>query len=89
MSREKQKRAKQVKDNLRRQIAGHVARAFPGCVAVFVGQQSGAALKSRTFGFRVRDAQGKFRSNIVWVDPEYDGEVNEAWARAAVRDSNG
>jgi hypothetical protein len=47
---QKQKRAKQVKDNLRRQIAGHVARAFPGCAAVFIGQQSGAALKTRTLG---------------------------------------
>jgi hypothetical protein len=56
---------------------------------VFVGQQSGAALKSRTFGFRVRDAQGKCRSNSVWVDPESDGEVNEVWVRAAMRDSNG
>jgi hypothetical protein len=89
MSRNKQKRAKQVKDDVRRQIASHVASAFPGCTAVFVGQQSGAALKGRTFGFRVRDARGKFRSNIIWTDPEYEGEINEAWVRAAVRQSNG
>jgi hypothetical protein len=89
MSREKQKRAKRVKDAIRRQVARHVANAFPGCAAVFIGQQSNAALKGRTFGFRVRDLQGKYRSNIIWVDSGSEGEINEAWVEAAVRQSNG
>jgi hypothetical protein len=89
MSRNKQKSGKQIKQKIRKQIATHVKNGFPGCVAEFCGQQSGAALVGRTFGFRVRDAGGKYRSNIVWVNPEYSGEINEAWVRCAVAQSNG
>ena len=89
MSRDKQKADRRVKRLIRKQIAAHVRNAFPGCTAEFCGQQSGAALVSRTFGFRVRDASGKYRSNIVWVDPSYSGEINEAWVRWAVAQSNG
>ena len=89
MSRGRQKQQRAVRTNVRRQIAQHVASAFPGCTAEFVGQQSRAALKGRTFGFRVRDAHGRHRSNIVWVDPAYAGEINQAWVIWAVEQSNG
>ncbi len=53
---------------LKQRIAVAVAHTFPGCEAVFVGQQSRAALKGRTLGYRIRDKQtGKYRSNIVWI----------------------
>ena len=64
----KSKARKLARKKLREQIAEYVARAFPGCAAVFVGQQSRAALKGRTFGYRVRDSKGKFRSNIFWTE---------------------
>ena len=89
MSRERQKKKKRAKDSTRRHIARHVATAFPGCIAVFVGQQSSAALRDRTFGFRVRDSDGKFRSNIIWVDPGTQGGIDEVWVKDAVRQSNG
>ncbi len=89
MSRDKQKTAKLVKEGIQKQIAAHVRAAFPGCVAEFCGQQGTAAKVGRTFGFQVREAAGKYRSNIVWVDPEYTGEINEAWVRWAVVQSNG
>lgn len=89
MSRKKQKKAREVKAGIRRQIARHVSAAFPGCVAEFVGHQGGLAPIVRTLGFQVRDARGRLRSNIIWLDPEYDGEINEAWVKWAVRDSNG
>lgn len=89
MTRSRQNNTRQVKKKIRKQIAAHVRNAFPDCVAEFCGQQSGAALVNRTFGFRVRDAGGKYRSNIVWVDPEYPGEINEEWVRRAVVQSNG
>jgi hypothetical protein len=89
MSRSKQHSTKQVKQKIRKQIAAHVRSAFPGCVAEFCGQQSRAALVSRRFGFRVRDAGGKYRSNIVWVDPGYTGEINAAWVQSAIARSNG
>lgn len=89
MPRDKKRSEKEGKQKIKKQIAAHVRNAFPDCVAEFCGQQSGAALTGRTFGFRVRDASGKYRSNIIWVDPSYRGEINEAWVRWAVSQSNG
>ena len=89
MRSDRRKSQKQVKQTIKKQITSHVRSAFPGCIAEFCGQQSGAALVSRTFGFRVREQGGKYRSNIIWVDPDYSGEINEAWVRWAVAQSNG
>ncbi|MFO0890624.1 MAG: hypothetical protein U0790_15955 [Isosphaeraceae bacterium] len=89
MSREKKKADKPIKRQIQKQISAHVRAAFPDCVAEFCGQQGAAAKVGRTLGFRVRDGGGKYRSNIIWVDPEYVGEINEAWVRWAVRQSNG
>lgn len=89
MSGAKGKIQETTKRKIKKQITAHVENAFPGCVAEFCGQQSGAALVSRTFGFRVREQGGKYRSNIVWLDPYYSGEINEAWVRWAVAQSNG
>ncbi len=74
---------------LKQRVGQAVASAFPGCTAVFVGQQSRAALVGRTLGFRVRDGAGKDRSNIVWIDPSYTGPVDAGWVRDAVAKSNG
>jgi hypothetical protein len=69
MSRKRKSQArKQDRKKLRELIALHVARTVPGCEPVFIGQQSRAALKGRTFGYRIRDAKGKFRSNIIWIE---------------------
>ena len=84
----KRKAKQQVKDTLRRRIGVAVATAFPEYSAVFLGQQSRAALVGRAFGFRVRDARGKFRSNIVWIDSAYAWPVGPDWIRQAVADSN-
>ena len=89
MGRDSQQGAKRKKANIRRRIAQHVKSLYPGCVAEFIGQGGHAAKVSRTFGFRVLDGRGKYRSNIVWVDPTYEGEINEAWVRHAVDSSNG
>jgi hypothetical protein len=89
MSRDKQKADRKLKRQIKKQISARVRVAFPDCVAEFCGQQGSAAKVSRTLGFRVRDAGGRYRSNIVWVDPDYVGEIDEAWVRWAVRQSNG
>jgi hypothetical protein len=89
MGRDSRKRAKQTKTDIRRRIARHVKSLDPGCVADFLGQGGRAAKVGRTFGFRVLDGGGKYRSNIVWVDPTYEGDINEAWVRRAVDSSNG
>lgn len=87
----KRKKAKGNKDNIRRVISAIVAETYPGCVAVFSGhaQTSRLGRSSVSFGFRIRDENGKYRSNIVWVDPEYTGDWNATWVIEAVKMSNG
>ena len=68
MARRKQKAEKAALKALKQAIAERVAHEYPGCEAVFIGQQSRAALQARTLGFRVRDCTtGRFRSNIIWI----------------------
>jgi hypothetical protein len=88
MGRKRHKLKRQVKDTLRERVSRAVADAFPGCTAVFVGQQSRAALVGRTFGFRVRDEAGIYRSNIVWINSQYSGPVTAGWAAHAVANAN-
>lgn len=74
------------KDSIESQISNHVKALYPGCFAEFCGQQGKAKKVSRTFGFRVKHSvTGKYHSNIVWVDPEYKGEINSAWVQAACK----
>jgi hypothetical protein len=85
----KQKRDK--KGGIRRNVNAVVASEFPGCVAEFCGgvEQSRMAARGPTFGFRVKHAQsGKFRSNVIWLNPDYDGDFCSAWIRKAMADSN-
>lgn len=89
MGRDNQKHSKQTKAKVRRQISRHVKQLFPDCVADFIGQEGHAAKVGRTFGFRLLDSGGKYRSNIVWVDPTYEGEITAAWVSSAVDSSNG
>jgi hypothetical protein len=42
-----------------------------------------------TLGFRLKDNRGKYRSNVIWIDPTYEGEVNAAWVAHVVKRSNG
>ena len=63
MSRRKTQTTKaHAKSKMRKRIAAHVAALFPGCTTEFVGQQSRAKLVARTFGFRVKDQRGKYKS---------------------------
>ncbi len=88
MHRDKKKSQKETKQKIKNQIASHVANAFPGCIAEFCGHQGHVTPLIRTLGFRVREEGGKYRSNIFWVDPDFNGEINEAWVRWAVEQSN-
>jgi hypothetical protein len=76
--------------NIKAQINKHIGNLYPGCRAEFIGQQSRAALKSRTFGFRIKDQRtGRYHSNIIWMNSDYSGEINEAWVKEAIKKSNG
>jgi hypothetical protein len=91
MARRKNQKAREVRRNLRAAVARAVAEAFPGCTAEFSGgvERSRMAMRGPTLGFRVKDGRGKYRSNLIWIDPEYEGAVSAGWITAAVRQSNG
>jgi hypothetical protein len=90
MARRKNQRARDVRRKLRAAIGDAVAEAFPGCTAEFNGgvERSRMATGGPTFGFRIRDAGGEYRSNVIWVNPAYEGAVSAAWVAGAVRRSN-
>jgi hypothetical protein len=91
MARRKNQKVRDVRKLVWKRVGAAVAEAFPGCVADFCGgvERSRMATLGPTLGFRVRDSKGKYRSNIIWIDPSYTGEVNAAWVQAAVKGSNG
>jgi hypothetical protein len=58
-----------------------VAEAFPTCTAEFRGgvERSRMATLGVTLGFRLKDARGKYHSNMNWINPHYEGEVTASW----------
>jgi hypothetical protein len=92
VAKRKSQKARDVRRALKAKVAAAVAEACPGCTADFCGgvERSRMATRGPTLGFRVRDARtGKYRSNIIWIDPQYEGEVNAAWVAWAAKGSNG
>lgn len=90
----KGKRKKQNRDNkasIRRKINSVVVSEFGGCIAEFSGGvgQSRMATRGPTFGFRVKNVQtGKYRSNVIWLNPHYSGDFSTDWIRNAIKESN-
>ena len=90
----KNKRKKHKRENrgdIRRKVNATVAAEFPGCVAEFSGgaERSRMATRGPTLGFRIKHVQtGKYRSNIIWVNPEYTGGWSAEWIHNAVNESN-
>lgn len=91
MARDKKQKARDVRCKLRWAIAAAVAEAFPDCAAESCGgvERSRMASRGPTLGFRLKDDEGKYRSNIIWFDPTYEGQVNAAWVASVVKRSNG
>jgi hypothetical protein len=91
MARDKKQRARDVRRQLRAAVGAAVAEAFPGCTAEFCGgvERSRMAKLGPTLGFRVKDGRGRYRSNVIWIDPTYEGTVSSAWVARAVQESNG
>ena len=69
-----------------------VATAFPGCVAVVGGHGDYGghrAPRDHTISFRIRDAEGKFCSNVVWILPDSILGLTAKNVVGVVRASNG
>jgi len=75
---------------------GHAAQvireAFPDLEPIFGGHGDYGghrAPRDHTISFRLRDAQGKYRSNVVWVAPEHLGSLTPGQVRSLVSRANG
>lgn len=45
--------------------------------------------RDHTISFRLQDARGKFRSNVVWLMPDWLGSLTVEDVRAMVDEANG
>jgi hypothetical protein len=75
---------------------GHATRvirqAFPDLDVVFGGHGDYGghrAPRDHTISFRLRDARGKFRSNVVWLLPDLLASFTPADIHALVARANG
>lgn len=69
-----------------------IREAFPDCEPVFGGHSAYGgrrAPRDHTISFRLRDQLGQFRSNVVWMAPEYLSLLTVEAVRYLVASSNG
>ena len=69
-----------------------IREAFPDLEPVFGGQGAYGghrAPRDHTISFRLRDARGKYRSNVVWVLPEHLGSLTPGDIHTLVARANG
>ncbi len=69
-----------------------IREAFPELVPAFGahGDYGGhRAPRDHTTAFRLQDEQGKFRSNVIWLMPEWLGTLSVADVQALVARANG
>lgn len=69
-----------------------IREAFPDLEPVFGahGDYGGhRAPRDHTISFRLRDEQGRFRSNVVWLMPHWLGTLTVAETESLVSRANG
>jgi hypothetical protein len=69
-----------------------IAEAFPDLVPVFGGHGAYGghrAPRDHTISFRLRDAQGRYRSNVIWLMPARLHDITPENIRSLVARSNG
>ncbi len=72
--------------------AAAIRAAFPELEPVFAGHSAYGgrrAPRDHTISFRLRDAWGKYHSNVVWILPQYLAGLTVADVRALVANANG
>ena len=66
--------------------------AFPDLEPVFAGHGDYGghrAPRDHTLSFRLRDALGQFRSNVVWLQPHHLGSLTKEDVLSLVQRANG
>lgn len=69
-----------------------IQAAYPDCEVVFGchGDYGGhRAPRDHTLAFRLRDARGKYRSNVVWLMPDWLAKLTPEKVRRLVDAANG
>ena len=69
-----------------------IKEAHPDLAPVFGshGDYGGhRAPRDHTISFRLQDARGRFRSNVVWLTPDWMSSLTAANIRAMVAEANG
>ena len=66
-----------------------IGEAFPDLDPVFGGRGGTVAPRERTLQFRLRDAEGKFHSNVVWLQPDELDKLTADDIRRCVKRANG
>ena len=88
MGNQNRKATKQEMSHARRVIR----QAFPALVPVFGAHSDYGghrAPRDNTIAFRLQDERGKFRSNVVWLMPDWLVTLPVRNVRALVAESNG
>ena len=69
-----------------------IREAFPEFAPVFGAHSDNGghrAPRDHTIAFRLQDERGKFRSNVVWLMPDWLATLTVGNIRALVAESNG
>jgi hypothetical protein len=80
----KTQRPRTAKPEIRDTIQSLVANNYPRCSAEFVGDPRGNR-RRHSFGFRIVDAKGKYRTDTIWVGPSFYTRPNKAWLLREVK----
>jgi hypothetical protein len=88
MGKQNRKATKEEMAHIRRVIR----EAFPEMEPVFGGHGDYGghrAPRDHTISFRLWDGRGNFRSNVIWIMPEYLGSLTPEDNESLVRRANG
>jgi hypothetical protein len=69
-----------------------IREAFPELEPVFGGHGAYGghrAPRDHTISFRLRDSRGNFRSNVIWILPQYLASLTPDYVRDLVSRANG
>ncbi len=88
MGNQNRKATKEEMAHARRVIARH-SQSLPLCLALIVTTAVIAHHDDHTIAFRLQDERGKFRSNVVWLMPDWLATLTVGNIRALVAESNG
>jgi len=89
MKQQKEKERREQIRKLKKKVSQAVSKGFPGCSAEFSGRGGSMAPRVRTLSFRVHhDQKNQFISNVIWLNPEYDGNITVGDIIAMIKESN-